>query len=218
MKYPVMSALLLTAATAFAAEELPAPLAGPGGAARAPITAAGPLDQFAHEPSIREVQEAAMRYALVNDDVLNGYQTSAKWTKLLPRTRVRYREDIDDDTTVSVNEVGERDLTLDDNENTNYEMQLEWRFDEMLMGPTRIQAIRETSRLVQLRDDILDEATKVFFDRRRVQVDIAMNPPGDPKARAAKDLRLEELTANLDALTGGWFTQRVKAGAQRGNK
>jgi hypothetical protein len=214
MKHPVMFALLMTASTAFAAEELPAPLAGPGGTVRG----ASPLDQFATEPSIREVQEAAMRYALVNDDVLNGYQTSAKWTKLLPRTRVRYRQDVDDNTTVSVNEVGERDLTLDDDENTNYEMQLEWRFDEMLMGPTRIQAIRETSRLVQLRDDVLDEATKVFFDRRRVQVDIAMNPPGDPKARAAKDLRLEELTANLDALTGGWFTQRVKAGAQRGNK
>lgn len=160
-----------------------------------------------------------MRYALVSDNVLNGYQSSAKWTKLLPRTRVRYREDVDDDTTVSVNEVGERDLSLDDNQNTNYEMQLEWRFDEMLMGPTRIQAIRETSRLVQLRDDILDETTKVYFDRRRVQVDLLLNPPGDAKGRAAKDLRMEELTANLDALTGGWFSQRVKAGQQpRGNK
>ena len=86
------------------------------------------------------------------------------------------------------------------------------------MGPTRIQTIRETSRLVQLRDDILDEVTKVSFDRRRVQVDLVMNAPGDPKARAAKDLRLDELTANLDALTGGWFSQRVRAGATRGNK
>ena len=184
----------------------------------APVLAAGPLDQFANEPSVREVQEAAMSYALVSDDVLNGYQRSAKWTKLLPRTRVRYREDTDDDTTVSVNEVGERDLTLDDNENTNYEVSLEWRLDEMLMGSTRVQAITATSRLVQLRDDILDEVTKVYFDRRRVQVDLVMNPPGDPKSRAAKDLRLEELTANLDALTGGWFSQRAKAGSSRGNK
>ena len=212
MKYALMIALVLPAGAVFAAEELPAALAAPR------VVAASPLDQFANEPSVREVQEAAMRYALVSDNVLNGYQSSAKWTKLLPRTRVRYREDVDDDTTVSVNEVGERDLSLDDNQNTNYEMQLEWRFDEMLMGPTRIQAIRETSRLVQLRDDILDEATKVYFDRRRVQVDLAMNPPSDAKARATKDLRMEELTANLDALTGGWFTQRVKAGSQRGNK
>lgn len=217
MKYVLMLALVLPAGAAFAAEELPVSLAAPVAAPR--VAGASPLDQFASEPSVREVQEAAMRYALVSDNVLNGYQSSAKWTKLLPRTRVRYREDVDDDTNVSVNEVGERDLDLDDNHNTNYEMQLEWRFDEMLMGPTRIQAIRETSRLVQLRDDILDEATKVYFDRRRVQVDLAMNPPSDAKGRAAKDLRMEELTANLDALTGGWFSQRVKAGQQpRGNK
>lgn len=203
----ILLACLLLGATALAAEER-----------RPGVAAAGPLDQFAHEPSVREVQEAAMRYALVSDDVLNGYQQSAKWTKLLPRTRVRYREDLDDDSRVVINEVGERDLTLANNENHNVEMQLEWRLDEMLMGPTRIQAIRETSRLVQLRDNVLDEVTKVYFDRRRVQVDLLLNPPADPKARAAKDLRLEELTANLDALTGGWFSQRVKAGAQRGSK
>ena len=208
MKFSLITALVLSSVPVFAAEELPAALAAPR------VTAASPLDQFANEPSIREVQEAAMKYALVSDDVLNGYQSSAKWTKLLPRTRVRYREDVDDNTGIDVNEIGERDVSLDDQKNTNQEIQLEWRFDEMLMGPTRIQAIRETSRLVQLRDDILDEATKVYYDRRRVQVDIAMNPPGDPKARAAKDLRLEELTANLDALTGGWFSQRVKAGSQ----
>lgn len=159
-----------------------------------------------------------MQYALVADKVLNGYQASAKWSKVLPRTRVRYREDVDDNTGITINEVGERDIALDDDKNTNYEVQLEWRLDEMMMGPTRIQTIRETSRLVQLRDDILDEVTKVYFDRRRAQLDLVMSPPSDPKARAAKDLRLDELTANLDALTGGWFSQRVRAGAQRGNK
>lgn len=189
-------------ALATAAEER-RPVAAPGGI----------LDQFASEPSVREVQEVAMRYALVNDDTLNGYQSSAKWTKLLPRTRVRYSQDVDDNRGVAVSETGERDLDFDDNKTVDYDMQLEWRFDELLMGPTRIQAIRETSRLVQLRDDILDEVTKVYFDRRRVQVDLLTNPPQDAKARATKDLRLEELTANLDGLTGGWFGQRIKAGA-----
>ena len=102
----------LAAAPAFAAEE------------RVAITAAGPLDQFASEPSVREVQEAAMRYALVADDVLNGYQAAAKWSKVLPRTRVRYREDTDDNTGVTINEVGERDISLDDDKNQNYEVQL----------------------------------------------------------------------------------------------
>ncbi len=172
---------------------------------------AGGNEAFSGEPSVREVQEVAMRYALVSDDVLNGYQRSAKWTKLLPRTRLRYDQDVDDDKNVTINETGERDVDLDENFNTGYDVTLEWRLDEMLMGPTRVQAIRETSRLVQLRDDILDETTKIYFERRRVQLDLLMNPPTDAKARTAKELRLEELTANLDALTGGWFSQRIRA-------
>lgn len=197
-------ALVLIPMTALAAEERK-PLAASGGV----------LDQFANEPTVREVQEVAMRYALVSDDVLNGYQRSAKWTKLLPRTRVAYRQVAEDDTAVDVNEVGERDLTVEDDVQSLTLVQLEWRLDEMLMGPARIQTIRESARLVNLRDDILDEVTKIYFDRRRVQVDLLMSPPQDARSKATKDLRLEELTANLDALTGGWFSQRTRAGGAR---
>ena len=50
MKYALMFALALPAGAAFAAEELPAALAAPR------VVAASPLDQFASEPSVREVQ------------------------------------------------------------------------------------------------------------------------------------------------------------------
>ncbi len=200
-RFVLLMSISILPASALAAEE------------RKPLAAAGGvLDQFSNEPTIREVQEVAMRYALVNDEVLNGYQRSAKWTKVLPRTRVSYREVAEDDNNVSINEVGERDLTVEDDVATTTQVQLEWRLDEMMMGPARIQAIRESSRLVNLRDDILDEVTKIYFDRRRVQVDLLMNPPQDARTKATKDLRLEELTANLDALTGGWFSQRARAG------
>jgi hypothetical protein len=185
---------------------------------RPAVAAGGVLDQFAGEPTVRECQEVAMKYALVSDNVLNGYQAAAKWTKVLPRTQVQYRDNVADNNGVNVDESGARSLSFDNNETATYNVNLEWRLDEMLMGPTRVQAIRETSRLVQLRDDVLDQVTKVYFDRRRVQVDLLTNPPQDPKARAAKDLRLDELTANLDALTGGWFGQRLKTAPTRGHQ
>lgn len=217
MRRVLFAALLLTtAAPALAADGDPStpPLAGaPALATGAPALAAGGvLDQFANEPAIREVQEIAMKYALVSDDVINGYQRSAKWTKVLPRTTVTYRDNLADNNGVNVDDTGARTLSFDNNETATYTVNAQWFLDEMMMGPTRVQAIRETSRLVQLRDDILDQVTKVYFDRRRLQVELATNPPSDPKARAAKDLRLEELTANLDGLTGGWFSQRMRAG------
>ena len=197
-------ALLCLPLVAHAAEER-RPVAAPGGV----------LDQFGGEPSVREVQEVAMRYALVSDDILNKYQKDAVLTNMLPRTRLRYHKDTDDNQTVGVDATGQRNLSLADNLNNQYDVEVEWRFDQLLMGPTRVQAIRETSRLIQLRSDILDEVTKIYFDRRRLQVELLQNPPSDPKARTAKDLRLEELTANLDGLTGGWFNARLRGGSGR---
>lgn len=192
------------------------PFAAHAAEERRPVAAAGGvLDQFAAEPSVREVQEVAMRYALVSDDTLNKYQKDAVLTNLFPRTRFRYHKDTDGNQTVGVDPTGQRNVSLVDNLNNQYDVEVEWRFDQMLMGPTRVQAIRETSRLIQLRGDVLDEVTKIYFDRRRLQVELLQNPPSDPKARTAKDLRLEELTANLDGLTGGWFNARLRGGNGR---
>jgi hypothetical protein len=63
--------------------------------------------------------------------------------------------------------------------------------------------------MVELRDDILNAVTRAFFERRRVQMELLMNPPADPKREVEQELKLQELTARLDGLTGGWFSERV---------
>jgi hypothetical protein len=77
------------------------------------------------------------------------------------------------------------------------------------MSSERIRVISETQDVVKLRDKILDEATRLYFDRRRLQVDILMNT-GDVKTQIKNELRLQELTAQLDAYTGGRFSKALK--------
>ncbi|MFC1666596.1 hypothetical protein ACFL0P_01820 [Candidatus Omnitrophota bacterium] len=61
--------------------------------------------------------------------------------------------------------------------------------------------------MVQLRDDILDEITRIYFERRRLQMEMHFSPVTDLKGAMEKELRIEELTADLDALTGGYFSK-----------
>jgi len=61
--------------------------------------------------------------------------------------------------------------------------------------------------MVQLRDDILDEVNKLYFERLRVKMELDNLSIEDRKKRMEKELRLDELTASLDAITGGYFSQ-----------
>jgi hypothetical protein len=65
--------------------------------------------------------------------------------------------------------------------------------------------------MVQLRDDILDEVTKLYFERIRVKMELNSLSLEERKKRFEKELRLQELTASLDAFTGGYFSQHLKS-------
>jgi len=55
---------------------------------------------------------------------------------------------------------------------------------------------------VQLRDAILNEVTRYYYERRRLQVEMMDNVDQDGTAKIKDELRLQELTAYIDALTG----------------
>jgi hypothetical protein len=63
--------------------------------------------------------------------------------------------------------------------------------------------------MVELRNDIIDEITRLYFERRRIQVELLQNPPKDLTKRVDKELRVEELTANIDGMTGGYFSREM---------
>ena len=62
--------------------------------------------------------------------------------------------------------------------------------------------------MIELRDDVLDEITQLYFERRRVLVELAAaEAPGDTLRLR---LRAAELAAGIDAWTGGWFSRALR--------
>ena len=88
-----------------------------------------------------------------------------------------------------------------------------WELDRLIFEPQEMAVAREAVRTANLRDRVLDEVTRRYFERRRLQVDLELAPPTDLSDRVRKELRLQELTADIDAFTGGWFSDKLqKAG------
>ena len=64
--------------------------------------------------------------------------------------------------------------------------------------------------MVELRSEILNEVTRIYYERRRAQLDFASNLPQNSVEQIKAIMRIEELTANLDALTNGYFSKRLE--------
>ena len=53
----------------------------------------------------------------------------------------------------------------------------------------------------------MEKVTELYFERRRAQVDQLLSPMGDVMGQVREQLRIMEITAQLDAFTGGRFSQ-----------
>jgi len=157
---------------------------------------------FRDEPTIREVQEAAVRYAEVHPDKIKHWRAQARIKAFVPEF------DLDYDKTVTTAlgatydrvQVGPRD----------WGMSLKWNLADLIWSTDQTSIDVRSRLMVQLRDDVLDEVNRLYFQRRRLKLELLLEPSDDLKERLEKRLRLEELTAGLNALTGGYFSRRIE--------
>ena len=64
--------------------------------------------------------------------------------------------------------------------------------------------------MVELRDDILSEITRLYFERRRAQAEFVLRPPADLLEQTHSLLRIDELTASIDALTDSYLSRELQ--------
>ena len=171
------------------------------------------LASFAHEPSVLDVQKAAASYAEVAPEVYASWRGQTEWANLLPeRVNGEFyyldRDEKDVRTTQSTQSQAET-VSLDDH--VRYKAVVEWDFTRLLFNPDTLTASRERSRIIERREDLLTTVNKLYFARRQLQAETALQPIDDAKRLIRTQLRLASLTADLDALTGGWFSKRVQA-------
>ena len=166
------------------------------------------LESFNNEPGIREVQNAAIKYAEVNPGKIKEWRDSAAKKALLPNVSVgldRYVTDYwhwDSGTNPDTLQKGKDAVSWD--------IAMSWDLGDLIWSSDQTSIDTRSKLMVELRDDIMNEVTRTYFERRRLQVELATSSIQDSKLRIEKELRLQELTADIDALTNGYFSEQLK--------
>jgi len=164
------------------------------------------------EPGIEQVQKAAIKYAEVSPEKIKFWRRQAAAKAILPKLSAGVGRNTTDlwhweggSTTKAYD-----DVLMKGRDALDWDVALSWDLSELIWNPDQTSIDVRSKLMVQLRDDILDEVTKLYFERLRLKMEIDDLAMEDRKKRSVKLLRLQELTASIDALTGGYFSKEMR--------
>ncbi len=189
------------------------PLAASGGDGKREFrTVDDVLRAFDHEPTIEEVQRWAMHYSHTHPAEVASWWAATRKGKLLPQFDIGYRYDDDygEDYNYVTDAQGENIASLDGvdrDRDHSFAVRARWDFDDLLMSSNHMRVISESRKMVEFRDEVMEAITSLYFERRRHQVEMLLSPSRDLKGQVEDQLKLLELTAQLDAYSGGRFSQ-----------
>ena len=172
------------------------------------------LRKLKQEPSIKEVHRAALKFYNAEPETIASMRTRAAWKSILPDVHVRYRQsgnNVDINKYDFIQGIPDRDYLLGQDEsfgNVN-EVQISgsWSLSRLMFNPE----VLDVASLAALQEGVLKEVTRLYYTRRRLQIDLILSNPKDPGTRMSKELRIEQLTATLDALTNNLLSRHMEA-------
>jgi hypothetical protein len=80
-----------------------------------------------------------------------------------------------------------------------------WSLDRLVFNSEAL----DVRSLGSIQENLVREITTIFFARQRHIASMLLSPPDDEEQSYYQAVKLEELTATLDALTGGMFGPRA---------
>jgi hypothetical protein len=153
-------------------------------------------DRFANEPSVYELQRAAVRVAEVQPERARSWLRRARAAALFPTVHVGVGRGLGEFSRDSSDH-----LYYSTSDNWRFEIDATWSLDRLVFDRNELWASREERRLVAHREELLTRVAKLYYDRRRLQIDALASP--DAPTALDRALEIDELTAVLDGLTDG---------------
>lgn len=179
------------------------------------------LARFQGEPTVDQVQGWAALVARVDPRTVGRWLADAHRFAALPELRLEYGfgDDWSNDydtfdafgnpPTSEASATEQVRTSSGTGRTQDVGVKATWDLPGLVMSSERLRAIDQAIDAAKLRGTLLEEVTRLYFARRRLQVDMLLAPRLDTQGRVDDSLKLGELTAQLDAYTGGRFREAL---------
>lgn len=157
-----------------------------------------------------ELQRLAIEEAGLAPRTARSWRRRVRWSGLAPTVRVRIGRGLSGYRVTAISDGNERN-TVDNSESWRFEIEAAWRLDGLVFNREELRVAQEARRRAEARERLRNEVAKIYFELRRIQeAELPRFGGAQPSGEAQRNtLRLEELAARLDGLTGGAFTAQT---------
>lgn len=153
-------------------------------------------------PSLARVQAAALERARVDIGLAARWLRRARLAALAPTLSLQYDHRLDRGWTLD-QAAGEADALRDDaGEQGQLRAKLSWELDRLIFNPDELRAARALIDLAELRERLLVEVTRLYFERQRLLLEARLEPPQTIEDALSAALRVREIEGLLEGLSG----------------
>ncbi|SRR6266540_310428 len=172
----------------------------------------------AADPPVEVLRAAATALLLAEPERARSLVTRARHAGWLPEMRLRADRRFARGESVNLGTTSPTALApvgIDSDNDLRYEARLTWDLSKIVFNPDEIGAQFQALRTADARREIETLVIRLYFERRRLKAESAASDVSDGTAGMKLEVRIAEIEAELDALTGGAFAQLTHARAGR---
>lgn len=190
------------------------------------------LDSFDDEPSVRDVQRAALEHAGLDAETPKKWAKRARLSNLVPEIdggvawldqtdrELEYDEEFELDGSEQLHRnSADHAFAEDERLRRKYSIGAELELGGLIFDRDEIYAARELRQQQATRRKLLSAVSEIYYERRMKQVLRIVTPDRKWRKRLELAVAVEKLTAQLDGMTGGWFRRQLDdAPSRRGSE
>lgn len=164
------------------------------------------------EPTAQEIHQAAIRYSHLGNGRIQRWHWGSRLRALVPS--LSFGKDVSLNANIDLDRGGTSDpdkfIFGPDETDRGWDLDLNWNLGDLIWSSSQTSIDSRAKLLVELRESILSQVNRIYFERRRTQMELAFSAPEvTPREHFDLLLRLDELTAELDTLTDGFLSERL---------
>ena len=165
---------------------------------------------FENEPAFKELQQAAMRFAELDPEKIRSWRNQARLKALFPKITFGVDDNRSTNSEIYTSATKDYITVGPDDVSRGIDLSVSWELGDMIWSDAQTSIDVRSRLTTQLRNDILDDLRRAYYERRRLQFELMESPPKDLRIRFEKDVRLQELTQAIDDLTGNYLSEHIE--------